>query len=162
MSPATLVVVNVSVWPVIHMAVSFVGVRCPEAWFLPARAAFRPRSWERGGRFYERWLAVRAWKPLLPDGAALLRGAFPKKRLAAREPAYLARFARETCRGEAVHWVTLAFAPVSFAWNPAWAGWVMVGYAVLANVPCIIVQRYNRARLLRSLDYADRPGGAPG
>ena len=27
----------------------------------------------------------------------------------------------------------------------------MLGYAVVANVPCILVQRYNRARLVRLL-----------
>lgn len=149
MTQGAVIALNIVLWPVIHMAVSYAGVRSPEAWFLPTRAAFRPRGWERGGRTYERWFAVRAWKPLLPDGATLLRGAFARKRLASRDPAYLARFVREACRGEAVHWMTFAFAPVFFLWNPPWAGWVMAAYATLANVPCIIAQRYNRARILR-------------
>jgi glycosyl-4,4'-diaponeurosporenoate acyltransferase len=36
---------------------------------------------------------------------------------------------------------------IFFIWNPLWAGWVMVVYATLVNFPCIISQRYNRARL---------------
>ena len=34
---------------------------------------------------------------------------------------------------------------------PWWLGIAMAGYAVVANVPCILVQRYNRARLERML-----------
>lgn len=141
---------NIGLWPVIHMAASIAGVRSPAQWFVPGAGWFRPARWERSGRTYERWFAVRRWKKYLPDGATLLRGAFAKKRLESSDPAYLATFAVETCRGEAVHWITFFAAPVFFLWNPPWAGWVMVVYAVIANIPCIVVQRYNRARLLRS------------
>jgi glycosyl-4,4'-diaponeurosporenoate acyltransferase len=39
--------------------------------------------------------------------------------------------------------------PVFFTWNPPWACWVMVGYAIFANAPCIIAQRYNRLILTK-------------
>ena len=151
MTSGVILALNVVLWPVIHVAVSYAGVRAQDRWFNPTRGVFRSRPWEGDGRFYEDWMAVRAWKDLLPDGAVFLRGTFSKKHLASYEPAYLARFSRETCRGEAVHWVTLAFAPLFFAWNPPWAGWVMVAYAVVANIPCIVAQRYNRARISRML-----------
>jgi glycosyl-4,4'-diaponeurosporenoate acyltransferase len=61
----------------------------------------------------------------------------------------------ETRRAELAHWPILALGPVFFAWNPWWLALAMVGYAVVANVPCILVQRYNRARLYRMLG-ADR------
>lgn len=64
-------------------------------------------------------------------------------------PAYLERFVRETCRGEAVHWVVFACALLFFLWNPWWIGLIMVAYAAAVNVPCIIAQRYNRIRLVR-------------
>jgi glycosyl-4,4'-diaponeurosporenoate acyltransferase len=62
---------------------------------------------------------------------------------------YLERFGRETCRGEAVHWVVLLCASLFFLWNPWWAGLAMVVYALIVNVPCILAQRYNRIRLAR-------------
>ena len=34
-------------------------------------------------------------------------------------------------------------------WNPAWVSMVMAAYAVGANAPFIIIQRYNRGRLAR-------------
>jgi glycosyl-4,4'-diaponeurosporenoate acyltransferase len=39
--------------------------------------------------------------------------------------------------------------PVFFIWNPLWACFVMVAYALAANVPFIIVQRYNQLVLTR-------------
>jgi glycosyl-4,4'-diaponeurosporenoate acyltransferase len=36
-------------------------------------------------------------------------------------------------------------------WNPWWLGLAMVGYALAANLPCLLTQRYNRARLMRML-----------
>jgi glycosyl-4,4'-diaponeurosporenoate acyltransferase len=43
----------------------------------------------------------------------------------------------------------LLFSLVFFIWNPWWVGIVMIVYAILVNVPCIIIQRYNRIRLKR-------------
>jgi glycosyl-4,4'-diaponeurosporenoate acyltransferase len=57
----------------------------------------------------------------------------------------------ETCRGEAVHWIVLFCSGLFFLWNPQWLAWCMVVYAILANLPCIIVQRYNRLRMARVL-----------
>jgi hypothetical protein len=64
---------------------------------------------------------------------------------------HLHRFIRETWRGELCHWCALGCAPVFFLWNPWWADLIMVGYGLLANLPCILAQRYNRLRLQRLL-----------
>ena len=100
------------------------------------------------------------WKDLLPDGAAWFGKGFPKARLRARDTGYLAQFARETCRGEFVHWVVLLAGPLFLLWNPGWMGVAMLLYAVLANLPCIVVQRYNRGRLLRLVARRPRPAAA--
>jgi len=144
-----LVVVNIVAWGVIHMAAAWVGTQLPIALFSPGQWCYRERKWEHGGQIYETLFAIRQWKSLLPDGAALFKKGFRKKRLAAREPAYVERFIRETCRGEAVHWVVLLCSLLFFLWNPWWVGVIMVIYALAANVPCIVTQRYNRIRLAR-------------
>jgi hypothetical protein len=41
----------------------------------------------------------------------------------------------------------IASAPVFFLWNPWWGDLIIVLYALVANLPCILVQRYNRFRL---------------
>ncbi len=144
-----LVSVNILAWLVIHLSVPWIFTRMPAAWFRPEGRLFRPRLWEGDGRVYQSLFRVRRWKGLLPDGAALFRGGFRKKTLRSRDPVYLERFRVETCRGEAVHWTVLAAAGLFFIWNRPAAGAAMVAYGTAANLPCIIVQRYNRLRLGR-------------
>jgi glycosyl-4,4'-diaponeurosporenoate acyltransferase len=45
----------------------------------------------------------------------------------------------------------MACAPVFFLWNPWWSDLIIVAYALTANLPCILAQRYNRARFQRLL-----------
>lgn len=53
----------------------------------------------------------------------------------------------------------MSAAPFFFLWNPVALGAAMVVYALVANAPCLLVQRYNRARLLRLLGRGTRIRG---
>lgn len=143
-----LITLNVIGWPVIHLTTARLFLSLPVTYFRGNNWLFKSRRWERDGHFYERLTGVRLWKHLLPDGAPLLRG-FAKKKLLSSNRTYLETFLLETCRGESAHWVMMLAAPVFFLWNPLWADGVMCLYAVSANLPCIITQRYNRSRLRR-------------
>ena len=115
----------------------------------------RLRGWERGGRTYDRLLWIKAWKDRLPEAGALFRDGFSKRR-ARHDRAYLHELQVATRRAERAHWAILALSPTFFLWIPAfgmpwWLAVVMVGYGVVANVPCILVQRYNRGRFARIL-----------
>lgn len=138
---------NLAGWPVIQFALAWGFTQIPDHWFHPRP----PRSWEEEGRFYERAFVIKRWKDRLPDAARWFGGGFAKGHLASKETEYLRRFVRETWRGELCHWFALGFTPVFFLWNPLWADLVMAGYAVASNLPCILVQRYNRARFSRHL-----------
>ena len=142
-----IVVLNVVGWPVIQFGLAWLFTLMPFAWFEPSGS----HPWEQGGRFYERMFGIKRWKDRLPDAARWFEGGFAKGSLAGLDPAYLRRFIRETWRGELCHWFVLGCVPVFFLWNPWWADLVMVGYAVMANIPCILAQRYNRLRLRRLL-----------
>ncbi|HVJ65790.1 MAG TPA: hypothetical protein VM901_11080 [Bdellovibrionota bacterium] len=144
-------IANLLGWPILHLLVSKIFTDLPLRIFDPNSPLFRERRWELGGDLYSRGLRIKFWKSHLPDAAAWFRGGFPKGKILSREPAYLERFARETCRGEAAHWVTLATCPIFFIWNPLWAKLVMLAYAVLANLPCICALRYNRIVIRRRL-----------
>lgn len=147
-----IIILNVAGWPVIHLLVAWGGTRLPIDLFHPDQWWCKARWFERDGRFYERVFAIRRWKDKLPDGAALFQGGFRKKHLNARDPHYLYAFVRETCRGEAVHWFVFFCAGIFFLWNVWWVGLIMVAYAAVANVPCILAQRYNRIRLMRLVE----------
>jgi len=151
LAPWQLVAVNILAWCLIHLSVPYVLTRLPARLFRRDGPLCRRRSWERDGTPYERLFGIRRWKDALPDGAAVFRGGFRKRSLARADTAYLERFAAETRRGELAHWLVLAAAGLFFAWNPWPLGLLMIVYAVAANAPCILAQRYNRLRLLRLL-----------
>lgn len=139
---------NLLGWPAIHLSLSSLFVHLPARWFGKDNRLTAPRPWERGGGFYRDRFAVRRWKAMLPDGAPWL-GGFAKKALRSRDPGYLNRFLLETRRAEMAHWCMLGCLPVFFLWNPPWACCVMALYALAANLPCIVTQRYNRLVLAR-------------
>jgi glycosyl-4,4'-diaponeurosporenoate acyltransferase len=139
---------NILGWPVIQISISYVSLRLPAERFVADNWITAPRGWERGGRVYKDWFRIRKWKQLLPDGAPWL-GGFSKKKLDAREQEYLDQFLVETRRAEVAHWCMLFCFPVFFLWNPPWACCVMCAYAVAANLPCIVAQRYNRMAIAR-------------
>lgn len=139
-------------WFIIHIGVVLFAVRIPIRFFNPNGFLYRQRAWERGGAFYGKFLKIKRWKEYAPDGAGLLgeRG-FPKKRLGDTHSAFLHAFLLETCRAEMTHWIIILFAPFFFLWNRFWVGIIMIVYAVVTNLPLIMVQRYNRCRFVRIL-----------
>jgi glycosyl-4,4'-diaponeurosporenoate acyltransferase len=159
LAPGWVVLMNAGAWLLIHLGVSYLSSRLPLAWFHPRGWLYRTRRWERGGRFYERAFLIRAWKRSLPDGAALFRSGFRKRRMENRSPAYCRTFVLETCRAELCHWLVFALVPLFFLWDPWYVAWPMVPYAIAANAPCIVAQRYNRPRLARLAARGDADAG---
>ena len=141
-----IVILNVLLWPVIQVALAWGFTRMPVCWFNPpVTPAFETAA------FYEKFLLIKHWKNLLPDGADWIGGAFNKSQLRATDREYLHRFIIESWRGELCHGCALLFVPVFFLWNPWWGNCVILAYALIANLPCLIAQRYNRIRLRRLL-----------
>jgi glycosyl-4,4'-diaponeurosporenoate acyltransferase len=108
---------------------------------------FKIKNWESRGRIYKNIFKVKKWRNIVPDGGGLFKGGFPKRHLESNNPKYLKTFYNETKRAELTHWLTILPAPVFFLWNIWWVGIMMITYALIANIPCILLQRYNRARL---------------
>lgn len=142
---AWIVVLNVGGWPLLQLSLAWAFTRMPATWFR----CVPPRACESNARLYERFFAIRRWKDRLPDGGRWFAGGFAKGTLASTEPEYLQRFLRETRRGELCHWFAISAAPVFFLWNPWWGDLIIIAYALAANLPCILTQRYNRARIAR-------------
>ena len=153
MTPAVVAAVDASVWAAVSVAVGYAATRLPSRVIDHDNALTRIRSWERNGRSYVRF-GVRRWKDELPEAGAVFRGGISKRALPGRDRAQLERFRAETRRAEMVHWALLGVTPLFALWNPPLLFGAMVAYALVANVPCIVVQRYNRARLARLLDRA--------
>jgi glycosyl-4,4'-diaponeurosporenoate acyltransferase len=141
-----VLVVDVAAWTVVGLAAGYGMTKVPSRRLAEDGWLTRVRSVERGGRLYEH-LGIRRWKDRLPDAGGWFRGGVAKRTTGG--PSSYERFVIETRRGEITHWLVLAAAPFFALWNPPGLLVAMVVYAVVANLPCILVQRYNRARLER-------------
>ena len=139
------------VWAVLGTTTGYIAHRMRPSRFDHDNVLTRLRSWEAGGRIYERWFAIRRWKRWLPEGGDVFEGGFNKSQLHGRSTPLLERFVVETRRAEMTHWVVMSFGPLFWLWSSWWLGLVMVVFGVVSNLPCLVAQRYNRARLLRVL-----------
>jgi len=144
------ILLDIAAWMIIHVGVSYLMTHIPLNLFNTGFWLYQQTKWEKDGRIYARIFRLRKWKKRLPDGAALFKKGFQKKHLNGLDGTYLDNFIKETCRAELTHWIMFLFSAVFFIWNPWWVGIVMIVYAILVNVPCIIIQRYNRIRLKRA------------
>jgi glycosyl-4,4'-diaponeurosporenoate acyltransferase len=144
---AALIAINTAGWLAVQLGIAWAATHTAPRYFSADNWLYKVRAWEIG--FYRRCLRIRRWKRLLPDGAPWVGGRFAKKTLKTHDPEYLRQWMTETRRAELAHWLMLACFPIFFLWNPRWAWIVMALYAAAANLPCIVVQRYNRAVLGR-------------
>ena len=143
-----IVLINTAVWMLIHFGVSWWALAVNWQSFQQDSWLYRARAFEQGGNVYQKWLRIKLWKSRLPDGASWFKGGFSKQRLAQRNRNYLIRFIAETRRSELAHWAQFGCVALFAIWNDARAMIVISIYGLILNLPCILVQRYNRFVLL--------------
>jgi glycosyl-4,4'-diaponeurosporenoate acyltransferase len=151
LSDGAAIAVSCIAWLLIGLATGWYFHRRPAERYTSDNWLTRPRRFEAGGRWYQRRLRIRSWKDKLPEKGDLFRGGFSKRHLVDRSTAHLERFVVETRRAEMVHWSNLAAGPVFLIWCPPLLGGCMIVFGVVAHLPFITIQRYNRERLLAIL-----------
>jgi len=144
-----IVIINFLLWFIIHISIAYFGTILPIKYINIDSWLFKQRKWEKNGKFYESYFRIKKWKELLPDGSTLFKKGFKKKRIVSSNTEYFNIFIIEVCRAEFVHWLVILFSPLFFIWNYPFSGFIMILYAMIANIPCIIAQRYNRIRFKR-------------
>ena len=130
----------------------FVGRLIPKQWLNPDSRWFRSFPWEENGRVYDR-LKIRTWQNRVPDMSRILPRCIPPKRLPP-EPtiAVLQQMLQETCAAEATHLLLCLVGLGCLNIWPSIGGVVLYClYVLLANLPFVLIQRYNRPRLRRLL-----------
>lgn len=128
---------------------TYVGQKIPHKFLLPNKWLFKERHWEKGGAIYQQIFKVKVWKTLLPEVSDFVKSVFRKKRLWAFTKDYLAYFILESCKAELTHWLIIYSAFFISLWNSISASWTVFWLSVILNYPYIIIQRYNRPRLIR-------------
>jgi glycosyl-4,4'-diaponeurosporenoate acyltransferase len=147
-----IIFLDIAVWAVLHLVLSYICSLIPLDKFNPGNRWYRIKNVEDQGNIYTGFFKIKKWKQFVPDGAGLFKSVFPKKKLQSSGYGYLKAFMLETCRGELTHWLQILPAGIFFLWNIWWAGIIMIVYALCVNIPCILLQRYNRARLQKVLE----------
>lgn len=137
-----------AIWGIVALLLAYLCLLIPDRFFEPTRFFWRSHAFERGGSIYERVFHIRSWKHLLPDGGGVWKKrSYKKKSLTDYSEQNLKRFLIETSRGELVHWLGIVPFWVFGLFAPPAVIWIMLCYALIVNMPCIIAQRYNRPRV---------------
>ena len=122
------------------------GRLLPKRWFSAECFPFRSQPWEE--KLY-RLLRVKQWQNKLPDMSRIFPKLMPAKRLTPQTMTDLPRMIEETCVAELIHWLLWLVSPVLLVvMKKPWSIVMTVLYG-LSNLPFILIQRYNRPRLLR-------------
>lgn len=136
-----------------------IGRFFPRKWIFENSFPFRSFAFEKDGKIYEK-IKIRKWKTVWPDASMLLHGLlpnhYPKKRLESNNVEKIPVLIKESCVAEITHIITsiLGFGCI-FVWNGLGGIIISIIY-FLANIPPIIIQRYNRPRLKKSLRLAEK------
>ncbi len=149
LSPVQMLISFFIVWPIIQLLMTLLCNLFDIYRFDPNSFFFKCHKWENDGKVYKTLFKIHRWKHLLPDGAKVEKNGFEKKYLKNYENDYLKEFIHQTCRAELSHWLQILPFWVFGFWCPFYMIWIMLFYALLVNLPCILAQRYNRPRLIR-------------
>lgn len=129
----------------------FLGRLIPADAFDEKSFPFKEFSFERG---LYRAIKVKKWQKYMPDMSRLFVKLMPEKR--ASFGADFALMIRETCVAEVVHAAQSLFGFVCLAlWRGAGGIIVSVGY-FFGNMAFVVIQRYNRPRLIAAMAVAAR------
>lgn len=154
--PASVVIAgNVLFWPAWTALVGYAAQQAPAERFSRDDRLTRLLPFEDGGAWYRETLRVDRWKTRLPEAGSVF-GGFEKRTVSGGDPVVMEQFVVETRRAEHAHWGMVSGFVLTFLWNPWWAAPANVAFAAASNLPCIAVQRYNRARLGRALAAVQR------
>jgi glycosyl-4,4'-diaponeurosporenoate acyltransferase len=155
--PQTLtIVVDIVAWGAFHSLTGYAAYRLDDSRLARDGWLLRQRRFEDGGRWYRRRLRIHRWKDRLPEAGDLFRGGVSKRHVPGYDVAGLELFARETRRAELAHWWAMFCGPVFVPWNPPLAAGLLITYGVVANLPFIMIQRYNRFRIEGLLARGER------
>lgn len=145
---------------IVGIAGFFAGRILPKNSFTGKHFPFKCFKFEKNGKIYDK-LKVRRWQAKMPDMSRIFKKLMPAKKFAElkNDAAKLPAMIRETCVAEFIHDMLfiLGFGCVFICSGVM--GWIVsVIYNLFGNLPFIIIQRYNRPRLIACQKAAQRAG----
>lgn len=113
---------------------------------------FRSFAFEKEGKIYKK-LGIAKWQSHVPDMSRVFKKIMPPKKIESRpEAEKLRTMIKETCVAEMTHWVLIILgAGYIFIW-PGIGGMICFLLSFFVNLVFVIIQRYNRPRLVHVLE----------
>lgn len=138
-------------WPIFQALGAYVSHKIPDRFLSYSLFLYRAHRWEKNGEIYKQIFKVDKWKTYLPESSSLIKGSYNKKKIDNFSKDSLDKFLLESCRAEMTHWLGILPFWIFGLFTPARVVGYMFIYAMAVNLPCIIVQRYNRPRIIKLL-----------
>ena len=127
----------------------FLGRLIPKSWLDPYSFPFRGFACEKGGRIYDK-IGIRHWQTKVPDMSRIFKKLMPPKSLTGDIKQRLPELIRETCVAELIHVLLCLSGFYCLRIWPGFGGTVIAAAFFLGNLPFVMIQRFNRPRLLRA------------
>ncbi|MBR3611514.1 MAG: glycosyl-4,4'-diaponeurosporenoate acyltransferase [Oscillospiraceae bacterium] len=139
-------------WFLIIGVISFIAGRImPKHWISFDKFPFAPFDFEMEGKIYKK-IGIAKWQSKVPDMSRVFKKIMPPKRIENRpEIKELVLMIEETCVAEIVH-ILIIFCGAGYLmlWE-GFGGILCFLLNVFANLVFVVIQRYNRPRLMKIL-----------
>lgn len=142
---------NILVLIFLSAVCTIMSTKVPEKFLNYKKWLFRERIWENHGAIYQRLFRVKLWKKFVPELNDFIKSVFPKKKIMEYSNEYLNRYLVESCRSELAHW-SIVLCTLVFSFLDGNMTFII---ALALNLPYIIIQRYNRPRVVSILEQID-------
>ncbi|SHH87732.1 UDP-N-acetylglucosamine:LPS N-acetylglucosamine transferase [Sporobacter termitidis DSM 10068] len=146
---------NVLVFILFSIVNTILSLKVPPKLLDYRRWLYKAKKWEANGTVYQRIFKVKRWKDALPELSDFIKTIFPRKRIAAFDKNHMQKYLLESCRAELTHWGIILSSFLFGIWNDFIKTALMVLLAIGLNLPYVIIQRYNRPRLIKFIAYSD-------
>lgn len=147
---------NVFVFILLSILNTVLSLKVPPVFLDYRKGLYKERKWEDGGNVYQRLFKVKRWKDTLPELSDFIKTIFPRKRIVSYDKDDLQKYLLESCRAELTHWGIILSSFLFGLWNNLARTAVMVLIALGLNLPYVIIQRYNRPRIIKLLAFSER------
>lgn len=140
------------------MLAFFAGRIIPKSWINPDLFPYKACQFENDGRFYEQF-CIKKWQNKVLDMSKIFPKIIPQKKIRDNLQDALPLMIKETCIAELIHW--FLFVPVLYCfvlWEGL-GGVIVVTLYEFFNLGYVMIQRYNRPRLINTLRRIEKRNG---
>ena len=152
MQSLKFLLLNLGTWIFWFYFIGYVASILPEKFLKKDYFFTHILFFEENPNWFKKYLLINKWKDKMPELGGFFKKGFQKRSVANGEIAQLKLFIKETRRAEIAHWLMTAGWILTTLFNPMWAVIFNIIFAHVVNFPCLIIQRYNRVRLIKVLN----------